>query len=161
MRGGKLRPMAKAMSAERVAAEVAALSDLPRETLAELWAQRFGTAPPKGCGPQLLQLAAAYAMQEKAFGGLNAATRRALASEKKPDGGVADQPSRRPTSGPADARRSLKPGTRLVREWNGRTHHVEVVADGFVWNGKTHRSLSSIAREITGTQWSGPRFFGL
>ena len=55
----------------------------------------------------------------------------------------------------------MKPGTRLVREWNGRTYHVEVVADGFVWNGRTHRSLSAIAREITGAQWSGPRFFGL
>jgi hypothetical protein len=59
------------------------------------------------------------------------------------------------------AHAAMKPGTRLVREWNGRIHHVEVVSDGFVWNGKTHRSLSVIAREITGVQWSGPRFFGL
>jgi hypothetical protein len=55
----------------------------------------------------------------------------------------------------------MKPGTRLVREWNGRTYHVEVTKNGFVWNGKTHRSLSVIAREITGAQRSGPRFFGL
>lgn len=153
--------MAKAVSAERVATEVAALSDLSRETVIELWAQRFGTAPPKGCGLQLLQLAAAYAMQEKAFGGLNAATCRALGSEKEPDGGDPGAPRLRRKSRPADLRRSMKPGTRLVREWNGQTYHVEVAADGFVWNGKTHRSLSMIAREITGAQWSGPRFFGL
>ena len=64
------------------------------------------------------------------------------------------------------ARRSKKmsrlaPGTRLVREWNGKTHHVDVVDSGFVWNGASHRSLSAIAREITGARWSGPRFFGL
>ena len=52
-------------------------------------------------------------------------------------------------------------GTILVREWRGTTHHVTVVDDGFLWNGKTHRSLSSIARAITGTNWNGPRFFGM
>ena len=145
--------MAKGLSAERVAAEVAALSDQPRETLAELWEQRFRSVPPRGCGWQLLELAAAHAIQEKAFGGLQAATRRALAIEKESDSAVSDQPRRRRTPGPVAARRSMKPGTQLVREWNGRTYHVEVAADGFVWNGKTHRSLSVIAREITGAQW--------
>ena len=53
------------------------------------------------------------------------------------------------------------PGTRLVREWHGRTHHVDVIEDGFVFEGKTHASLSAIARQITGARWSGPRFFGL
>ena len=153
--------MAKGLSAERVAAEVAALSGQPRETLAELWEQRFRSVPPRGFGGQLLELAAAHAIQEKAFGGLKAATRRALASETEPDVAVFDQPRHRRKPGPADARRTMKPGTRLVREWNGRTYHVEVVTDGFVWNGRTHRSLSVIAREITGAQWSGPRFFGL
>jgi Protein of unknown function (DUF2924) len=52
-------------------------------------------------------------------------------------------------------------GTLLVREWRGATHHVTVVADGFLWNGKSYRSLSSIARAITGTRWNGPRFFGM
>jgi len=153
--------MAKASSTERVAAEVAALSDHSREALVELWEQRFETAPPRGCGRQLLELAAAYSIQEKAFGGLKAATRRALDKEPDPDSAVTHQPRCGRNSRPADAGRSLKPGTRLVREWNGRTHHVDVVADGFDWNGKTHRSLSAIAREITGAQWSGPRFFGL
>ncbi len=55
----------------------------------------------------------------------------------------------------------LKPGLRLVREWRGETHTILLIEDGFEWNGKRRRSLSAIAREITGTQWSGPRFFGL
>ena len=54
-----------------------------------------------------------------------------------------------------------RPGTILVRQWQGATHHVTVVADGYVWNGRTHSSLSGIARAITGTKWNGPRFFGL
>ena len=153
--------MVKAVLAERVATEVTALSDLQRGTLAELWEQRFGCVPPRGCGRQLLELAAAYAIQEKALGGLNAATRRALASGQDSDGVAPDQPRHRRKLGSAVSLQSIKPGTRLVREWNGRTHHVEVTEDGFVWNGKTHRSLSVIAREITGAQWSGPRFFGL
>ena len=54
-----------------------------------------------------------------------------------------------------------KPGTRLVREWQGVTHEITIEEDGFIWNGHRYRSLSHIAREITGTRWSGPRFFGL
>ena len=153
--------MAKPVLTEKVAAEVAAFSDLPRESLAELWEQQFGCAPPRGCGRQLLELASAYAIQEKAFGGLNAVTRRALGRETSTaEADLAGGRTRR-TSNAIGSSRSIKPGTRLVREWNGRTHHVEVAANGFVWNGKTHRSLSVIAREITGAQWSGPRFFGL
>jgi hypothetical protein len=56
---------------------------------------------------------------------------------------------------------ALKPGGRLIREWNGVTHVVDVTETGFLWKGETWRSLSSIAREITGAHWSGPRFFGL
>jgi len=54
-----------------------------------------------------------------------------------------------------------RPGTRLVREWQGRVHEVVVLDEGFLWSGKRHGSLSEIARAITGTRWSGPRFFGL
>lgn len=153
--------MVKAILVERVTAELATLSKLPRERLVELWEQRFGVSPPQGCGRPLLELAAAYAIQEKAFGGLDATTRRLLDSEPEQNGLVSHQVHRRRRSGPTDVRHMVKPGTRLVREWNGRTHHVEAMEDGFVWNGKTYRSLSIIAREITGVQWSGPRFFGL
>ena len=66
-----------------------------------------------------------------------------------------------PNSVSVVASASLKPGTRLVREWNGRTHVVDVSEDGFVFDGKTYASLSAIAKRITGAHWSGPRFFGL
>ena len=62
---------------------------------------------------------------------------------------------------PPASKPHLAPGTRLLREWNGRTHQVDVTDDGFVWNGETYRSLSAVARAITGARWSGPRFFGL
>jgi hypothetical protein len=55
----------------------------------------------------------------------------------------------------------LSPGTRLLREWNGSTEMVDVLADGFGWRGKTYRTLSAVAVAITGTKWSGPKFFGL
>jgi hypothetical protein len=149
--------MAGLSIAARVAAEVAALADVPRDELVAHWSQRFGRSAPKGCGRQFLELAAAYAIQEQAFGGLRPEARRALAIETQPS----------PSEG-ATLRRcrkqtiaTIKPGTRLVREWNGRTHHVEMVEGGFIWNGQTHRSLSTIARQITGAHWSGPRFFGL
>lgn len=152
--------MVKIVLAERAATEVAALPGLSRQRLVELWEQRFGIAPPKGCGRTLLELAAAYAVQEKASGALKVATRRALDRAANTAGASGSSHQRRRSDrNPSDT--ALRPGTRLVREWNGRTYHVEVVSEGFVWNGRTHRSLSAIAREITGAQWSGPRFFGL
>lgn len=149
--------MARHTVAERVAAEVAAFADVPREELMAQWLKRFGRAAPKGSGRKLLELAEAYAVQEQVFGGLRPEVRRALAVETAPSWseGASDRRSRKQTIS------TIKPGTRLVREWNGHTHHVEVVEGGFVWNGKTHRSLSTIARQITGAHWSGPRFFGL
>ena len=92
-------------------------------------------------------------IQEIAFGGLAKATLRRLASLAagfESDGRIAP---------PAQPR--IKPGARLVREWHGRTHAVVVTEDGFEFEGKLYRSLTSIAREITGAGWSGPRFFGL
>jgi hypothetical protein len=100
-----------------------------------------------------LELAAAYEIQERAFGGLKPEIRKALAVDSS--GSVEHIPPRRTKN------RIIKPGTRLVREWNGRTHHVEAVDGGFLWNGKLHRSLTTIARAITGAHWSGPRFFGI
>jgi hypothetical protein len=101
----------------------------------------------------LLVLAIAWKLQEKVHGGLTAAQKRKLsniAAELKTGGYLSAGPVIR-----------MKPGTRLIREWQGKTHGVLVLDDGFEWNGKRHRSLSAIAREITGTHWSGLRFFGL
>ena len=134
--------------------DLAGLARLSREELAERWRRRFGHEPPKGCGRSLLELAEAYAIQVKAFGALKPHLRRQL--EGKGDGSGKSPSARR-----SKQVSRLAAGTRLVREWNGKTHHVDVVESGFVWNGGRYRSLSAIAREITGARWSGPRFFGL
>ena len=133
---------------------LAELALKPHGELAERWRKRFGHKPPKGCGRSLLELAEAYAIQVAAFGGLKPSSLRNL--EGAVHGSGNSLSARRPKQ---SAR--LTPGTRLVREWNGKTHHVHVVEKGFVWNGARHLSLSAIAREITGARWSGPRFFGL
>jgi hypothetical protein len=101
----------------------------------------------------LLMLGVAWKIQEQAYGGLGAATKRRLADLAKTlerDGDVTRNRVAR-----------LKPGARLVREWRGGSHTVIVRDDGFEWEGRHWRSLSAIARKITGVQWSGPRFFGL
>jgi hypothetical protein len=102
---------------------------------------------------ELLIRAVAYRMQELALGGLRPEPRRQLlriAKHFKETGKATIR-----------ARPELKPGTRLVREWQGRTFEVLVLDDGFSWQGTHHCSLSAIARKITGTAWSGPLFFGL
>jgi hypothetical protein len=102
---------------------------------------------------ELLLRAVAYRIQEKAFGGLSAATKRKLAAIS-PAGAKAPRRVRK--------ERHAKPGTRFLREWKGRTHEVVALEDGrFAYKGTVYRSLSVIAREITGTRWSGPTFFGL
>ncbi len=135
-----------------VEAQLDAIRDLDREALVARWRSIYGQPPPKGISRRLLQRAAAYAVQAKAYGGLKPKTRKTLL--RIADGGD-----------DAEAPRASKPypvpGTRLLREWNGRTHQVDVTEDAFVWNGETYRSLSAVARAITGARWSGPRFFGL
>ena len=94
-------------------------------------------------------------MQIRAFGGLKPQTRRALrriTDEARSNTG--DEPETKHKT-------TLKPGARLLREWNGQTHQVDVLSDGFVYEGEKYRSLSAVARIITSTRWSGPRFFGL
>ena len=113
------------------------------------WRRLYGTEPPR-LGVAQMRGAVAYRIQERALGGLSPALRRRL-REALDKGKTATRPTAP----------SLKPGTRLVREWNGRMHEVMVITDGFVWQGRRHGSLSEIAREITGARWSGPRFFGL
>ena len=101
----------------------------------------------------LLTRGISYKLQERAYGGLSTATARKL--ERASAG-----PLSRGAVKPAPSV-SLRPGTRLVREWRGVTHTVLIHADGIEWRGQRYRSLSVVAREITGARWSGPRFFGL
>lgn len=133
--------------------EVAHLSGLTHSALAAQWQTRCRTAPPKGMSGKLLLLALTYQIQASAYADLDSKTKRYLHAVA--NGSTKAVPPR------AAATSTLKPGMRLAREWNGRTHTVEVIEDGFLWNGEHHKSLSAIARAITGARWSGPRFFGL
>lgn len=138
-----------------VAGDLSALADLSRAQLVEIWSSAHGRPPVKGISRRLLAYAAAYSMQVRAFGGLKPQTQRALRR-------IIDDVRSRAEGEPQIARSPvLNPGARLLREWHGQTHQVEVLSDGFVYEGERYRSLSAVARTITGARWSGPRFFGL
>lgn len=130
--------------------DVATLAELPRSELVARWHALYGSPPPKGISRRLMVGALAYAHQAKQQGDPSAALSHRLAQliNGKPLAEV-------------QSPRTLKPGTRLVREWNGKTHTVDVVDGGCIWNGERYRSLSAVARAITGARWSGPRFFGV
>lgn len=126
----------------------------PRAELVEAWKQVYGRPPPKGLSTRLLHLACEYHRQAQEQGGLSRKRLRELMRYAQPAKGTKRSrltiaPSPKPTV-----------GTRLVREWRGRTHVAEIREDGVLYEGKTYRSLSQVARAITGTRWSGPRFFG-
>jgi hypothetical protein len=133
-----------------------ALSRLPTLDIGELrqqWRSLYKTQPPANLSRELLLRAVAYRMQEVTVGGLRPARQRQLrqtAQQFNRIGAVNTPP-----------RPELKPGTRLMREWQGRTYDVLVLDDGFSWQNTQYRSLSALAKKITGTAWSGPLFFGL
>jgi hypothetical protein len=133
-----------------------ALSRLLTLDLGELrqqWRALYKTQAPPNLSRELLVRAVAHRMQELALGGLRPEQRRQLlriAQQFKETGEATIR-----------ARLELKPGTRLMREWQGRTYDVLVLDDGFSWQNTRYRSLSAVARKITGTVWSGPLFFGL
>ncbi len=137
--------------------------ELTREQLVIFWQRRWRRPPPKGVSRRLLECNAAWLLQAEGLGGVGAATRRRLnelAEAREDDRGTTDA-ARKPVSGPKVSRRPLRPGSRLIRQWQGRTHVVDVVDDGFSYDGRNFSSLTAIAFEITGARWSGPRFFGL
>jgi hypothetical protein len=143
------------ISSTLVQDEIAALSELSRAALVELWNTAYGRPPPKGLSRRLLEYAAAYHLQSKTFGGLRPAVRRKLC---RPAGSGH-------MSSPRDSRvtpsKQLSSGSRLVRDWRGRTYTVDVLEAGFQCDGRHYGSLSQVALAITGARWSGPRFFGL
>lgn len=140
------------------ASDWTAFETLTREMCIEQWERQFGREPPKYTAVQFMRSALAYEAQLEAHGGHPAAVRKALTAALKQDQKPAWTTGTRKTS-PSET--VLRPGTHLVREWNGRTYQVEVLDDGFQLDGKRYLSLSAIARKITGAHWSGPRFFGL
>jgi hypothetical protein len=133
-------------------AEIARLKDLGLDELRCVWKERLGT-PPAVASTDLTRRWLSWELQAQARGGLDATTRRRLRQL-----GKAFRANPPPTTLPDIGPRS---GSVLAREWNGVTHRVTVLEEGFAWNGQKHESLSDIAFRITGTRWSGPRFFGL
>ena len=131
------------------------LDGLPRARLRARWREAFGKQPPAAFGRELLALGLTYAAQERQFGGLSKSRAREI------DRLFEHAPITPRGEGRLPAGTVTRPGTILVREWQGTTHQVTVLADGYGWNGQHHTSLSGIAQTITGTKWNGPRFFGL
>lgn len=167
--------------------EVAAICDLPREELVTLWVKTHGGVPPKGVKRGLLERSAAWHLQAKRLGGLSAHARvviRQYAKQKEAGrqltkgrlGVQSNKPiassdlvtprSESKAAAPSPStldiiKPSPAPGTRLMREWNGRMHMVDITKEGVLFDGKLYTSLTAVAKRITGTHWSGPRFFGL
>jgi hypothetical protein len=123
---------------------LAGLERASRHYLAELWAEHYGAAPPPRTSRAPMIRAVAYKMQERELGGLSAMTRRLLSEDAR-----------------APRRQVIRTGTVLIREWHGIAHQVTVGEEGVLYRGERYRSLSEVARLITGARWSGPRFFGL
>ena len=124
-------------------AQLTALQLLTREQLAMRWQQCFGVPAPKLARENILRGAIAWYLQCKTFGGLSPAEYRALKNH------ASAQPHQ------------ASHGSRLVRVWQGKTHQVTVLESGYLYENQTWKSLSAIAKHITGTPWSGPVFFGL
>lgn len=129
------------------------LEGLDTAQLRERWQAIFKSAPPKSVSGDFLHRAIAHKLQTDAYGGLKATVKRRLAQMTK---AMEKDPGYSPGPEP-----TVKPGTMLVREWQGRKFEVMILEAGFAFDGRTYDSLSKIATEITGTRWSGPLFFGL
>jgi Protein of unknown function (DUF2924) len=134
---------------EGIEAEIDRVRSLGVDSLRTLWRTTFRSSPPPAFSKDLIARFLCWHIQEQAFGGLDSKTAKHLDGLARGDRSRADRPRR------------LKPGTVLLREYQGERHTVTVVAKGYVWREATYASLSSIARAITGTAWNGPRFFGL
>ena len=138
-----------AVSAEAIAAEVHRIASLKLAELRVEWQRRFGKQPARALSRDLLVRELAWDIQKRAFGGHDAATLKLLKAYGRQE---ADK---------VVLFRRLKPGTTVIREYQGTRHIVMITQGGFLWEGKPYSSLSVIARAITGPRWNGPRFFGL
>ena len=135
-----------------IAQQIALLPSLNKAELLKVWHENFAKAPPPALRKQLMASILAYRIQEKEFGGLSHAARKRLREIAQSLG-----PGKRPH---ASITPSVKTGTRLIRSWRGEVHEVSVTEKGFEYRGQHYTTLSKIARQISGTQWSGPLFFG-
>jgi hypothetical protein len=142
----------RSAAADGIAAALQALATMDRAALQREWRRLYRTEPPHRMSRGLFRRALAYQVQAGALGGLRPAARRRLVRAVDAIGA-----GRSPSASPP----AIKPGTRLLRNWQGVTHEVIVLERGVQYRGKVWSSLSAVAREITGTRWSGPLFFGL
>ncbi len=141
------------LSVSELDTQIAALSAMDHGELRAEWRRLYRAHPPKKVRRDVLELGVAFKLQERVLGGLGASAKRRLTElteTVEAKGKLAEARTIRP-----------RPGAKLIREWGGITHEIVVLEDGFSWQGKPWRSLSAIAQAITGTHWSGPRFFGL
>ena len=136
-----------------VSEQLNSLPEMNKAALGALWREHFGAPPPEQTRRDLIIRGLAYKIQEQALGGFSATTRRRLRQ-------FASVFERDPQA-PIPHTRAIKPGTRLIRQWQGKSYKVTVANSGFEYDGQWYASLSEIARLITGTRWSGPLFFGL
>jgi len=145
------------LDAKRAAAaevEIGQLRGLDLAALQARWHSLRGRPAPRHLPRHLLLRLLAYQLQASAHGDLDPATRRYLDQVAQAAASGGDAPAGQPIP-------RVRPGTVLVREWAGGVCHVTALADGYAWNGTTYRSLSQVARAITGTRWNGRRFFGV
>ena len=130
------------------------LANLPLDRLRIEWRREYRTEPPTGLSRDLLLRATAFKMQERQQGGLSQQAKRTLRS-------IAARTGTEDMLSTERIAPTLTPGVRLVRDWGGQAHTVLVLEDGLEYRGQRYRSLTEVARQITGAHWSGPRFFGL
>ena len=123
-----------------------------RLKLISSWRRIYGSTPPKGLSRHTLELAVTYKKQAQQHGGLSIDKTNQLIKFAHAGKGATQ---------PSSFSIQAKPGARLIREWHGQTYVVDILESGYLWREAVYKSLTEIAREITGTQWSGPRFFGL
>ena len=136
------------VSEESLAGELARLQSLSRLELMDEWQRLCGSEAPCRISHNLLLLAFAYRLQEQLYGGLKPHIKSKLRQIVEGQSNIQPVPQ-------------IKHGTRLLREWRGSTHEVLVLSDGAQYRGEKYRSLSEVAKVITGSKWSGPVFFGL
>ena len=135
------------MAQQNVGEKLEELEACDVESLKARWRALHGTDPPKGLSAKLMRRVIGFEIQVRVYGRCKPAIRREL---RKALSASAEKVSN-----------SITPGSRLIREWHGDIHVVDVVEDGVTWNKKSYASLSAVAREITGTRWNGRKFFGV
>jgi Protein of unknown function (DUF2924) len=138
---------------DRLSEQIATLPSLSKAQLLAIWAENFSKDPPPNLRKELMVPILAYRIQEREFGGLSHGARRRLREV------AASLNTEKPSQERSDS--TPPTGMRLLRMWRGEMHEVIATGNGYLYRGQTYSSLSKIAREITGTQWSGPLFFGV